>query len=320
MPPDRPGSLRRQDRRFGLALVAPTFLVVMAVVVVPVVWTVLLSGRDLRLVELAQANLLWGAFSVENYREVLGSPRFWETLRTTLAYSLLGTGASIGLGLAAALSLHTRFRGQRVGGRVARSLVRGLVLVPYVMPVVAATLVWRALLHPQYGLVNEIGTRWLGWDRPVSFLSQESGTILGVEVPLAFTMLVCFETWKTFPFAYLFILARLQAMPAELDEAARIDGAVPTQRFRHVVLPQLRGVLVLLLFLRFIWTFQSFNEVYLLTGGAGGTEVISIQVYDTLVDRNDVGGAAALGVVMAAIMAVALYAYYRASHRRETVE
>jgi multiple sugar transport system permease protein len=301
-------TLRQQDRRFGLALVAPTFLVVMALVVFPVLWTVLLSMRDLRLVELPRADLLLGPLSLENYQDALRSPRFWEVLRTTLLFSVLGTVTSIGAGLVAALSLHRRFRG--------RGIVRGLVLIPYVMPVVAAALVWRAMFSPQYGLVNEVGTRWLGWERPVAFLSQESATVLGVEIPMALTMLIAFETWKTFPFAYLFILARLQAMPAELDEAARIDGAVPTQRFWHIIAPQLRGVLVLLLFLRFIWTFQSFNEVYLLTGGAGGTEVISIQVYNTLVNRNDVGGAAALGVMMAGIMAVALYAYYRASHRR----
>jgi multiple sugar transport system permease protein len=304
-------TLRQQDRRFGLGLVAPTFLVVMALVVFPVLWTVLLSMRELRLVELPRADLLLGALSLDNYRETLTSPRFWEVLRTTLAFSVLGTLTSIAAGLVAALSLHRRFRG--------RGLVRGLVLIPYVMPVVAAALVWRALLSPQYGIVNEVGTRFLGWDRPVAFLSQESASLLGIRVPLALTMLIAFEAWKTFPFAYLFILARLQAMPAELDEAARIDGAVPTQRFWHIIAPQLRGVLVLLLFLRFIWTFQSFNEVYLLTGGAGGTEVISIQVYNTLVNRNDVGGAAALGVVMAGIMAVALYAYYRASHRRSEV-
>lgn len=304
-------TLRQQDRRFGLALVAPTFLVVMALVVVPVLWTVLLSLRQLRLVELPRTDLLLGALSFDNYREALSSPRFWEVLRTTLAFSVLGTVTSIGAGLVAALSLHRRFRG--------RGIVRGLVLIPYVMPVVAATLVWRALLSPQYGIVNEVGTRWLGWDQPVAFLSQESVSLLGIRFPLALTMLIAFETWKTFPFAYLFILARLQAMPAELDEAARIDGAVPTQRFWHIIAPQLRGVLVLLLFLRFIWTFQSFNEVYLLTGGAGGTEVISIQVYNTLVNRNDVGGAAALGVLMAGIMAIALYGYYRASHRRSEV-
>lgn len=309
-------TLRQQDRRFGLLLVAPTFLVVMALVVFPVLWTVLLSLRELRLVELPHADLLRAAVSLDNYREVLTSSRFWDALRTTLLFSVLGTLASIGFGLVAALCLHRPFRG--------RGLVRGLVLIPYVMPVVAAALVWRALLNPQYGIVNEVGTRWLGWERPVSFLSQQSGTLslFGTEVqyPLALSMLILFEAWKTFPFAYLFILARLQAMPADLDEAARIDGAAPTQRFWHIILPQLRGVLVLLLFLRFIWTFQSFNEVYLLTGGAGGTEVISIQVYNTLVNRNNVGGAAALGVVMAGMMAVALYAYYRASHRRSEVE
>ena len=85
----------------------------------------------------------------------------------------------------------------------------------------------------------------LGWDQPIPFLSQEEGTItlfgLSIGVPTALIMVILFEAWKSFPFAFLFILARLQAVPGDIEEAARVDGAAPTQVFRHIILPQLDG-------------------------------------------------------------------------------
>jgi multiple sugar transport system permease protein len=291
-------TLRASERRFGLLSVSPTLLVILLVVLLPLIWTVLLSFRELRLFQLQRVNLISGFNTLDNYREILRDQYFWAGLRTTLVYSVVGSVGAIVLGLIAALSMAGAFRG--------RGLVRGLVLIPYVMPVVASTLLWRALLNPQYGLVNAVGERVLGWDAPVSFLSQKS---------VALPTVIAFEVWQTFPFCYLFLLARLQAIPKELTEAARIDGATPSQRFWFVVLPQLRGVLAVLLLLRFIWTFQSFNDIYLLTGGAGNTEVISIQVYNRLVNDGDVGGASALGMIMASIMAAGLFLYYRSSAR-----
>jgi multiple sugar transport system permease protein len=137
--------------------------------------------------------------------------------------------------------------------------------------------------------------------------------ILGLQItlPLALLVVIVFEAWRTFPFAFLFVLARLQAVPADIEEAARVDGATPLQLFRHITLPQLSGVIALLGILRFIWTFQNFNHIYLLTGGAGGTEVVAVQVYNFLTARNDVGAAAALGIVMAVILMTAFAVYYR---------
>ncbi|WP_201776669.1 carbohydrate ABC transporter permease [Allosalinactinospora lopnorensis] len=120
---------------------------------------------------------------------------------------------------------------------------------------------------------------------------------------------IVFEIWRSFAFSFLFILARLQVISGDLIEAARIDGAAPSQVFRHIVLPQLWGVLSLLLVLRAIFIFQNFTDVYLLTGGAGGTQMMSLQVYEYLTARNDLGGASALGLVMAAAMGVLLVAY-----------
>jgi multiple sugar transport system permease protein len=300
--------MRRAEARVGLLLISPTAIVVLAVVVLPILWTVMLSFQQLRLIQLQTAGLL-GDYSLDNFTEVVASDGFWQSLRTTLIYSVLGTLLAVGLGLIASLALRKSFRG--------RGVVRALTLLPYVAPVVAATFVWSVMLNPQFGIINHWGTQWLGWDDPIAFLSQTKGSILGVEVPVALLSVIFFEMWRSFPFAFLFLTARLQAVPGSLEEAARIDGATPTQRFRHVVLPQLMPTIAVLALLRFIWTFNNFDDIYLLTSGGAGTEVVSVRVFDYLVARGDIGAASAQALVLAGVLVVLVTLYFRFAAREE---
>lgn len=227
------------------------------------------------------------------------APRRTRTLRQQEARA--------GLGLVAALVVRKPFKG--------RTLVRASMLLPYVAPVVAVTFVWEVMLHPELGIVNSLGADLLGWKDPIPFLDQRTGTLslLGVDigVPTALVVVIIYQAWRYFPFSFLFILARLQALPADLDEAARVDGATPLQRFRYITLPQLKGVIALLAVLRFIWTFNEFDDVFLLTEGGAGTEVVSVRVFRYLTARGDIGAAAALSLVLAAVLAVLLLLYFR---------
>jgi multiple sugar transport system permease protein len=296
----------RRANRAGLAFVSPTVLVVLVVVALPILWTVLLAFQDARLVDIQGMGLL-GSWTLENFSEVFGSRGFWESLLVTLVYTVGGTAGSILLGLVAALALRRRFRG--------RGLLRAAMLLPYVAPVVAVAFVWEVALSPQYGIVNDWGRRLFGWDDPIAFLSSRRYEVglfgLHFDVPLALLTVIAFECWRYFPFAFLFVLARLQAVPATLEEAATVDGATPTQRFRYVLLPQLAPVLALLCVLRFIMTFNKFDDVYLLTGGGAGTDVAAVRVYDFLTARYDVGAAAAQALVLAASLMVLLGLYFR---------
>ncbi|MDX3072873.1 carbohydrate ABC transporter permease [Streptomyces sp. NPDC088354] len=302
----RPLTLSQRENRTGLAFVSPTLLVVLVVVILPIAWTVLLAFQHARLVDIQSMDFL-SNWTWENFTEVFTSPGFWTSLWTTLAYTVGATVGSILLGLVAALALRRPFRG--------RALLRGTMLLPYVAPVVAVTFVWEIALSPQFGIVNEVGTNLLGWDKPIAFLSTRSQEIslLGwhVHVPLALLTVIAFEIWRYFPFAFLFLLARLQAVPDGLEEAAVVDGATITQRFRHILLPQLMPVIALLSVLRFIMTFNKFDDVYLLTGGGSGTDVVAVRVYDFLTARYDVGAAAAQALVLAAILAVLLGIYFK---------
>jgi multiple sugar transport system permease protein len=288
-------------------------VIVFTMVVLPILWTVSLAFQQVRLLNLRSTGII-GDYSLENFQDVLTSPGFVDALVTTLIYSVGGTTLAIGLGLLAALALRKPFRG--------RGLVRACMLLPYVAPVVAATFVWKTMLNPQFGIVNHYGAALLGWEEPIAFLSSSDnlspfGIDLHVSMPL-FTV-VLFECWRSFPFAFLFLTARMMALPESLEEAALVDGATPTQRFRYIVLPQLLPTIAVLTVLRFIWTFNNFDDIYLLTGGASGTQVVAVRVYDYLINRGDIGAAAAQALVLAAILAVLVAIYLKLFGRSEEV-
>ncbi len=302
----------REENRAGLLLISPTFIIILVAVVLPIIWAISLAFQDVRLINIRGTGII-GDYTLDNFIDVLTSPGFFSALWTTIVYAVCGTALAIGIGLAAALALRTPFRG--------RGLVRASLLLPYVAPVVAATFVWSTMLNPQFGIVNWFGTTVLGWEEPIAFLSDRAlpVSIFGwqVELPMALITVILFEAWRSFPFAFLFLTARLEAVPGVLDEAARVDGATPTQRFRHILLPQLLPTIAVLCVLRFIWTFNNFDDIYLLTGGGAGTEVVSVRVFDLLTARGDIGAAAAQALVLAAILAVLVGVYLKIFGRQE---
>ncbi len=305
-------SLAQREARLGWALVLPASLVVLVLVLFPLLWNTGMSFQRIRLIELQNFNFLdFSDVSLRNYSRVTGVSDFWETIRTTVIYAFFGTVFSVGLGMWAALVVRKPFKG--------RAAVRGLMLFPYVAPTIAVTFVWTLMLNPTFGIVNE----WLDGlgIQQVDFLNRQNFVLnlfgWHLTLPLALTVVIFFEAWRYFPFAFLFILARLQALPAELDEAAVVDGATLTQRFRYITLPQLRGVLSVLFLLRFIWTFNKFDDIFLLTGGAAGTEVIPIAIVNWLRSKADLGSAAALSIVLALILASLMFVYFKWFYEEE---
>jgi multiple sugar transport system permease protein len=310
--PQRGRSARaREDRRTGFLLISPTAVIVFTMVILPILWTISLAFQHVRLLNLRRTGFI-GEYTLDNFENVLTSPGFIDALITTLVYSVCGTACAIGLGLVAALALRRPFRG--------RGLVRACMLVPYVAPVVAAAFVWTTMLNPQFGVVNHYGTSLLGWDEPIAFLSSgEPISVFGLDLHVSKSLatVVLFEGWRSFPFAFLFLTARIQAIPDTLEEAAMVDGATPTQRFRYIVLPQLLPTIAVLTVLRFIWTFNNFDDIYLLTGGGSGTQVVAVRVYDYLINRGDIGAAAAQALVLAAILALLVGVYLKLFGRSE---
>jgi ABC-type sugar transport system permease subunit len=285
--------LARRDSRAGLGMVIPATIVIVAIVIVPLIWNLILAFEETSFTTVAQ-NGIFNPLTLQNFVNVLTDPGFWNSLGTTVIYSVTSTIGSILVGLIAGLAFRKPFR--------SRGLFRSFMLLPYVAPVVAVAFVWQIMLNPQFGIVNSLGKSVFGWQHPINFLGQ---------APTALITVIAFEIWRYFPFAFLFITARLVGLPKELEEAALVDGVTPWQNFRFVVLPQLMPVIALLSVLRLIMTFNKFDDIFLLTGGGAGTEVSAVRVYNQLLGSFDIGGAAANAFVLSAILAVSLFIYVK---------
>ncbi|MEL6571799.1 MAG: sugar ABC transporter permease [Pseudomonadota bacterium] len=234
-------------------------------------------------------------FTLDNFRKVFNASDFTTVLWASLYYTVAGTVGALVVGLFAAQLMNLTFRG--------RSFLRGLFLSPYVAPVIAVALAWVLLLDPgPGGTLNALLVQLGIIDGPINFLGQrvQEIRILGLTIhfPVALTVVIIFEIWRYFPLAMLFILARMQSMSKDIYEAAEIDGATPLQQFRFISLPQLMGIMAVLFLLRFIWTFNKFDDIFLLTGGAAGTRTLTVNVYEQAFAVSNLGAGAAVAVVV----------------------
>ncbi len=307
-------SLKAQEARLAYMLVTPTVLIVLLIVVFPMIWNVILSLQPIRLSNLPTVNLLdFSNMSLRNYVRAVTARGgyFWTVVRVTFEYTIGSTVLALLMGLWAALIVRDAFPG--------RNVVRGFLLFPYIAPVVSVAFIWKLMLDKNIGVITLLAAK--AGVPPISYLTTRSYPIhlFGFEFgfPLALFTVILFEAWRYFPFAFLFFLARLQAVPEDLYEAAAVDGASPLQRFWYITLPQLYAVAGTLFLLRFIWTFNKFDDIFLLNGGAAGTEVLAIQIYNWLFARRNVGVSSAVAVIMALILGIVVFIYLRWFVREE---
>lgn len=252
-------------------------------------------------------------FSAENFTRVFESPEFWHVLRVSFYYTIFGTIGALVLGLFAAQLLNTVFP--------FRGILRGLFLFPYVAPVIAVAFTWVVLLDPFSGTLNSILLQMGAIDSPINFFGQRSIELsffgIGFEFPVALTTVIAFEAWRYFPLSFLFILARMQSISAEMYEAAEIDGATPLQQFWYISLPQLVGILAVLFLLRFIWTFNKFDDIFLLTGGAAGTRTLTVDVYEQAFALSNLGAGAAVAVIVFIVLLLFSILFFTLSPKDE---
>ena len=252
-------------------------------------------------------------FTLENFARIFSSSDFWSVLRVTLYYTVFGTAGALIVGLFAAQLLNSAFRG--------RSVLRGLFLFPYVAPVIAVAFTWIVLLDPFSGTLNSILRQMDVIDGPINFFGQRSVPLnlfgLTIDFPVALSTVIAFEAWRYFPLSFLFILARMQSVSSEMYEAAEIDGATPLQQFWYISLPQLVGILAVLFLLRFIWTFNKFDDIFLLTGGAAGTRTLTVDVYEQAFAVSNLGAGAAVAVVVFVVLLFFSLVFFKYSPKDE---
>ena len=233
-------------------------------------------------------------FTLENFKKVFSAAEFWNVLKTSIYYTVFGTAGALLFGLFAAQIMLKTFPG--------RSIIRGLFLFPYVAPVIAVAFSWVVLFDPFSGVVNTMLLQLGVAEGPINFFGQRKVDIsvfgLTIEFPVALSMVILFEIWRYFPLSFLFILARMQSIPADIYEAAEMDGATPLQQFWSLSLPFIAGILAVLFLLRFIWTFNKFDDIFLLTGGNAGTRTLTVNVYEQAFAISNLGAGAAVAVVI----------------------
>lgn len=239
-------------------------------------------------------------FTGENFARIFDGNEFFKVLWVTLFYTVFGTIGALVMGLFAALLLDKSFKGQ--------GILRGLYLFPYVAPVIAVAFAWVLLLDPFSGSINALLVQMGVTDQAINFFGEE---------PLALIMVTVFEIWRYFPLSFLFILARMQSIDAEMYEAADMDGATPFQQFRYLSLPQLLGILSVLFLLRFIWTFNKFDDIFLLTGGNAGTRTLTVDVYEQGFALSNLGAGAAVAVVVFVVLVTFATLFIRFSPKEE---
>ena len=251
--------------------------------------------------------LLTKNFTFSNFKKVFYENNFVELLSTTFYFTFFGTIGAIIFGVLAAQLVNQNFQG--------RTYLRGILLFPYVGPVVALAYTWTLLLDPNSGTLNALLVNFNVLDSPINLLGQKYITmsILGFEfkLRLALTTVIFFEIWRYFPLAFLFILARLQAIPQDLYEAADVDGASPIQKFINITLPQITAIISILFMIRFIWNFNKFEDIFLLTGGASGTRTLPINVYQQGFAVSDIGMGSAVSIVIVMLLISFMIIYFR---------
>ena len=288
-----------QEARLAWMLISPTALIVLGIVIFPAFFSIWVSFHD---VGLHNLNDVFHAPFVgwENYQKVFNDFAFkfqgmqsWGAAVTSVVYSFAGTTLTILVGLVAALLLNRPFRG--------RGLTRAIFLFPYVAPVVSIAFVWRWILDPRpSGVLNDILMRLNLIDLPVAYLATRG---------LALLIVIIFEAWRYFPFAMLMILARLQAVDNTLYEAADVDGANVLEKFWYITLPELRYVIGAIFLLRLMWTFNKFDDIFLLTGGGFGTKVLPVLTYEFSFRLFDFGRGAATAMILLIILVIFIIFY-----------
>ncbi|MEM9707398.1 MAG: sugar ABC transporter permease [Pseudomonadota bacterium] len=239
-------------------------------------------------------------FTAENFLRIFDAQEFWGVMGVTIFYTVFGTLGAIIFGLFAAMLLNKSFRGQ--------GILRGLYLFPYVAPVIAVAFTWVNLFDPFSGSANALLIQMGVTEEAINFFGQR---------PLALIMVTVFEIWRYFPLSFLFILARMQSIDTDMYEAADMDGASPFQKFWYLSLPMLLGILSVLFLLRFIWTFNKFDDIFLLTGGNAGTRTLTVNVYEQAFAISNIGAGAAVAVVIFACLLAFSFFFFKFISREE---
>jgi multiple sugar transport system permease protein len=266
------------ERYIAYFLIAPTILGIAIVNIYPLLDTVRLSFTD-RLLSRPEENTRF--VGLDNYTRILSNPDVWNAFKVSLIFTVVSVGLSFVIGLGLALLLNQPLPG--------RALLRSIFIIPWAVPAFVAALTWSWMFNDQFGIITSL-LKDLGITKPPIWLGAD----------LALVSLIVVMVWKSFPFQLVVLMAGLQAIPAELYEAATVDGAVGYQKLQHITLPLLKPIAMISVLLASINAFNFFTIPWILTRGgpAGATSVLPIYTYTVGFVGGDFGFAATMAVIM----------------------
>lgn len=277
----------QRDARLGWGLILPSILIVGIFIIYPIIYNIYLSFFDVRL---TGDNTFTG---FQNHVAVATDPEFWSAVWTTVIYVVFSVVGTVAVGLGVAIVMNKKFP--------LRGLVRSIILLPYVAPVIATVFAWQFFFDPVNGVFVHLVVEVFG-------LVENRFNLIG-NPQTSVIVAIVYSIWKNFPFAYLMILSRLQAIDDSLYEASEIDGAGAWSRFWHITIPELQFILGSLVLLRVIWNFNKFEEVFLITSNV---RVLSIYTYlAAFTGTFDLGRGATIAVVQFAILLVFIVYYVK---------
>ncbi|MCH3918015.1 MAG: sugar ABC transporter permease [Spirochaetia bacterium] len=280
-------SLEQKDARLGVKLVLPSVVIIGMLIIYPIFYNIYLSFFNVKIT--GETTYIGTA----NYIKVLTDPTFWASVLTTFVYVIATTVLTTAMGLIVAMVMNKKFKG--------RPVVRSIILLPYIAPVISTVYAWQFFFDPVNGIFMHIVV-------DVLHLSDTRFNLIG-DPKYAIWVAVIFSVWKAFPFTYLMILSRLQTIDQNLYEAAEIDGAGAWRKFWSITIPELYFVIGSLVLLRFIWNFNKFEEVYLLTDNV---KVLSVYTYfKAFTGSMQLGQGSALVVVQFALLIILILLYVK---------
>jgi len=283
-------ALHLTDTQVAIILILPALALFVAIILYPLINSMYIGLLDKSLVRPGEEFV-----GLKNIDWVLRR-RFVEILSTTMVFTVGATILPFLIGFVVALVLNAPLPG--------RGILRGLFLLPWLVPAVVVSFLWMWIFNANYGVLN-------GMLRSAGLIS-ENINFIGDQSTAMWTIIIA-KTWNTFPWIAVMLLAGLQTIPRELYEAAAIDGADRVQSFFNVTVPQLRGIITTVLLLSFIWNFQHFETIYVMTSGgpAGSTTTFAVAVYQQAFQGYNLGRAGAIGILWMALLSVIVGIYLR---------
>ena len=297
LPRREPRERRVPEHYWGYVLLAPAVILVLGLILYPVAYSFYLSLHS------KHAYMPIETFiGLQNFEWIWEDEDFWRSIQLGCIYAFGSLGLQIVVGVAAALLLHQSF--------VGRGFVRALALFPYMMPTIVVVILMRWIFNDSYGVAKYIiESTGLMARAPVFFDPDH----------VMLTMIIA-STWTFFPFVVIGVLARLQTIDTELYAAAKVDGAGVLRQFWHVTLPQIRGVLFVIVLLRFMFMFTKFDLIWLFAGAGGlGQSVRTLPIYTFVKSFGElqVGFGAALSVIMFGMLSAFALVYFKVFRRDE---